>query len=126
MNYIIMILIIIGLAAVDFVTGWAKAYVKNSVSSSRMRKGGVNKLCEILVMCTACGLDIGIEFLGAYYQASELAGITGAIAAIAIFGYITVMELVSILENYAAINPDAAWAARIIKKLQNFNKEDKQ
>lgn len=124
MNYIIMILIVIGLAAVDFVTGWAKAYVKNSVSSSRMRKGGVNKLCEILVMCTACGLDIGIGFLGAYYQASELAGITGAVAAIAIFGYITVMELVSILENYAAINPDAAWAAKLIKRLGKISREE--
>lgn len=124
MNYLIMILIIIGLAAVDFLTGWMKAYIKNDVSSSKMRKGGVNKLCEIVVMCTACGLDIGIGFLGDYYQTQELAGITGAIAAVAVFGYIAVMELVSILENYAEINPDAAWVGKLIQRLRNFDKKN--
>lgn len=124
MNYLIMILIIIGLAAVDFLTGWMKAYIKNDVSSSKMRKGGVNKLCEIVVMCTACGLDIGIGFLGDYYQTQELAGITGAIAAVAVFGYIAVMELVSILENYAEINPDAAWVEKLIQRLRNFDKKN--
>lgn len=124
MQYIIMLLIVIGLAVADYLTGIIKAYCKNDISSSKMRKGGLNKLGEIIVMTSACGLDIGIKALGAYYQAAELSAIAGKITAVAVFIYITVMEVVSIFENYAEINPDAQWALRIIRKLKNF-KEDK-
>lgn len=124
MQYIIMLLIVIGLAAADFLTGLIKAYIKNDLSSAKMRKGGLNKLSEIIVMTSACGLDIGIKALGAYYQAAELSAIAGKITAVAVFIYITVMEVVSLFENYAEINPDAQWALSIVRKLKNF-KEDK-
>lgn len=123
MQYIIMLLIVIGLAAADFLTGLIKAYIKNDLSSAKMRKGGLNKLSEIIVMTSACGLDIGIKALGAYYQAAELSAIAGKITAVAVFIYITIMEVVSLFENYAEINPDAQWALNIVKKLKN--KEDK-
>ena len=126
MQYIIMILIIIGLAGSDFVTGVIKAYCSNDICSSKMRKGGLNKLGEIVVMATACGLEIGIKMLGQYYNSDQLAAVTGKITAIAVFVYITIMELVSILENYAEINTEAAWAKKIITRLKNVNnKEDK-
>lgn len=125
MQYIIMILIIIGLAAADYVTGFIKAYCKDDICSSKMRKGGLNKLGEIIVMVTACGLDIGIHELGKYYQAAELSDIAGAITAVMVFVYITIMEIVSIFENYAEINPEAQWALRIIRKLKNYEREDK-
>lgn len=125
MQYIIMILIIIGLAVSDYVTGVIKAYCKNDICSSKMRKGGLNKLGEIIVMATACGLEIGIKMLGQYYNSDQLAAVTGKITAIAVFIYITIMELVSILENYAEINTEAAWARKIITRLKNVNgKED--
>lgn len=125
MQYIIMILIIIGLAVADYVTGFIKAYCKDDICSSKMRKGGLNKLGEIIVMVTACGLDIGIHELGKYYQAAELSDIAGAITAVMVFIYITIMEIVSIFENYAEINPEAQWALRIIRKLKNYEREDK-
>ena len=50
MQYIIMLLIIIGLALADFLTGWIKAYIADDVRSAKMRKGGLNKLAEIVVM----------------------------------------------------------------------------
>lgn len=124
MNYIIMILIVIGLAVADFLTGFIKAYCTDSVQSSKMRKGGLNKLGEIIVMTAACGLDIGINALGKYYEAAELSVIAGKVTAIAVFIYITVMEVISLFENYAEINPDAQWALKIIKRLKNY-KEDK-
>lgn len=124
MQYIIMLLIIIGLAIADFITGYIKAYCKDDICSKKMRKGGLNKLGEIIVMLVACGLDIGIHELGKYYQASELSNIAGAITAVAVFIYITLMEVVSIFENYAEINPEAQWALRIIRKLKNTNKEE--
>ena len=79
MKYIIMILIIIGLALADYVTGFIKAYCNDDICSAKMRKGGLNKIGEIVVMVTACGLDIGIHELGKYYQAVELSDIAGIV-----------------------------------------------
>ena len=124
MQYIIMLLIVIGLAIADYLTGIIKAYCKNDICSSKMRKGGLNKLGEIIIMLTACGLDIGIHALGKYYQAVELSDIAGAVTAVMVFTYITVMEIISIFENYAEINPEAKWALKFIKKLKLFKEED--
>lgn len=125
MQYIIMLAIVLGLAVADFVTGIIKGYVTGQLSSSKMRRGGLNKLVEIIVMATVCGLEIGINKLGAYYDSTVLASVTGTIAAIVVFGYIVIMELISILENYAEIEPDAIWISRILKRLKNVNnKED--
>ena len=126
MKYIIMLLIVIGLAIADYLTGIIKAYCNNDICSSKMRKGGLNKLSEIIVMTASCGLDIGINALGRYYQAVELSEIAGNVTAFVVFAYISVMEVVSIFENYAEINPDAQWAFRIVKKLKNFNNKDKE
>ena len=121
MRYLIMLTIVMGLAAADIVTGWIKAHVKEDYSSKVMRKGGLNKLCEIVVMVTACGLEIGIRYLGTYYDSPALAKFAGTMAAVGIFFYITVMETISVLENYAEANPDAAgWIVIILKKLRNF------
>lgn len=124
MQYIIMLVIIVGLAAADYLTGIIKAYCKNKICSRKMRKGGLNKLGEIIVMTAACGLDIGINALGKYYEAAELSAIAGKITAVAVFIYITVMEVISLFENYAEINPDAQWALKIIKRLKNFEEDN--
>lgn len=126
MKYIIMTTIVIGLSAADFITGIIKAYIAHDLCSAKMRTGGLNKLCEIIVMTVACGLEIGIELLGHYYHAAELAAISGTVAAGLIFGYIVVMELISILENYGEISPDAVWVRTIIRKLRSFQKEDEK
>ena len=125
MKYIIMILIVLGLAIVDFVTGVIKAYVNHDLSSQKMRKGGLNKITELVIMSTACGLEIGIHMLGRYYQSAELASVAGTVAAGAVFTYIVLMELISILENYGETSPDAKWIRKLTKKLRNFkDKED--
>ncbi len=123
MQYIIMLIIVLGLACADYLTGIIKAYCQNNISSSKMRKGGLNKLGEIIVMTSACGLDIGIKALGRYYEAAELSAIAGKITAVAVFIYITVMEVISLFENYAEINPDAQWALKIIRRLKKFKEE---
>ena len=89
-----------------------------------MRKGGLNKIAEILVMACSCGLEIGIKKLGNYYDSENLAKITGAITAILVFGYIVIMEIISILENYAEINSEAAWVRSILKRLKNVSGEE--
>ena len=125
MQYVIMMIIVAWLAIADFITGMIKAYVTGTLSSSKMRKGGVNKVGELIVMTTACGLEAGIKALGRFYDTSpELASITGTVTALLIFAYIVTMEVVSILENYAEINPDAAWITKLLKRLKNKDDND--
>lgn len=115
MKCIIMILIVVGLAISDFITGFIKGCITDRPRSAKMRKGGLNKLLEITVMVTVCGLEIGIEFLGAYYDAEKFSSIAGALTSVGVFCYIVLMECVSILENYVACNPRAGWARKIVK-----------
>ena len=126
MQYVIMMIIVAWLAIADFITGMIKAYVTGTLSSSKMRKGGVNKVGELIVMTTACGLEAGIKALGRFYDTSqELAAVTGTVTAVLIFSYIVVMELVSILENYAEINPDSAgWITKLLNRLKSNNDKD--
>lgn len=123
MKYVIMLAIVVGLALADFVTGIIKAYIKQDVSSQKMRIGGLHKVMELLIMLTACGFEIGIRELGKFYEEPKLAGITGAFAAGAVFVYIVAMEIISILENYAEVNPEAKWAAGLVKKLRVFQQQ---
>lgn len=126
MQYIIMFLIVVGLALADFLTGYIKARCQDNVQSKQMRIGGLHKFAELVVMGTAIGLDIGMRYLGKYFQSQQLADITGAITAIGVFGYITVMEIISILENYADINPKAAgWIGRLLKNLKGEKEDEK-
>ena len=123
-KYLIMILIIVGLAVSDWLTGNIKAHIKNDYKSSVMRAGLLHKASELLIMITACGFELGIEELGKYYENSEIGEMTGLITAGFIFIYIVFMEIISIFENYAEINPQAQWATRIIKKLRNSREND--
>ena len=123
MKYIIMILIVLGLAIVDFITGIIKAYIKEDLSSSAMRRGGVGKLAELIIMVTACGLELGIGMLGQYCDSPELASAAGIVSSGVVFFYIICMELISILENYGDISPDAAWVRTLTKKLRSFGKD---
>ena len=124
MQYIIMITIVLGLALADIITGWIKAHVNDDYSSKVMRKGGLNKVGEIVIMTAFCGLEIGIRYLGQYYDSEILAKVTGGIAVVGVFFYIAVMEMISILENYAESNPEAAvWIRPLLKKLRKYNEE---
>lgn len=125
MQYIIMITIVLGLALADIITGWIKAHVNDDYSSKVMRKGGLNKVGEIVIMTVFCGLEIGIRYLGQYYDSEILAKVTGGIAVVGAFFYISVMEMISILENYAESNPEAAvWIRPLLKKLRSYTDEN--
>lgn len=125
MQYIIMMAIVLWMAVADIVTGLIKACVTGTLDSTKMRKGALNKIGELIVMTTGCGLEAGIKALGRYYDTTEdLAKITGTAAAIIIFSYILVMELISILENYAEINPKAVWVRRLLKKLKQIHNDE--
>lgn len=119
-KYFIMILIVIGLAVSDWLTGNMKAHIQNDYKSSVMRAGLLHKASELLIMITACGFEFGIKQLSKYYDSPEIGEITGLITAGFIFVYIIFMELISIFENYAEINPQAVWVRKFVKKLRNY------
>lgn len=127
MQYIIEFLITAGMAAADIITGLIKAYcIDGKPDSHKMRVGGLHKLSELVVMAVAIGLHIGLNELGNYYNADPMiTAIAGNFTVIGVFGFIVCMELVSILENFAEINPQAAWAKKYLKKLKETEgKED--
>ena len=123
MKYIIMLLIVVGAALTDFLTGYIKAYGAGEVNSRKMRIGGLNKLCEVFVMGASIGLNIGLDRLGNYYQSQQLTDVAGAVTAGSVFFYILLMEIVSVLENLAEIFPDAAWIGRLIKRFRLLGSE---
>ena len=126
MRYLIMLCTVIGLAFADFLTGLIKACLRHDLSSRTMRKGGLNKLCEIIVMTAACGLEAGIAKLGQYGSTALPAELSGTVTSGLVFAYITLMELISILENYGEISPDAVWVRGLIRKLRSFRETEQK
>lgn len=123
MKYIIMFMIVFGLAGADFVTGYIKARCADRVSSKALRIGGLHKAAELVIMATAIGLTVGLDMLGKYYTDTRLTDLAGFVTALGVFCYIVVMELVSILENFAEITPEAKWARKIINRLKNYESD---
>ncbi|MBO7714635.1 MAG: phage holin family protein [Methanobrevibacter sp.] len=124
MQYIIMFLIIIGLSLSDIMTGWIKAHVNSDYHSGTMRKGLYRKVAEWLIMLTSIGLEIGLTMLGNYYHSEELAKVAGTITAISVFIYISIMETISIFENFGEINPEMSWIKPILKRLRKYTNND--
>lgn len=120
MQYIVMFLIVVGLSLSDILTGWIKAHVASDYHSGTMRKGLYRKVAEWLIMLTAIGLEIGLTMLGQYYQSEQLANLAGAVTAISVFVYISVMEIISIFENFGEINPEMSWIKPILKRLRKY------
>ena len=84
-KYIIMFLIVLGLAFADFVTGYIKAKCADKVSSKALRIGGLHKIAELVIMGTAIGLTVGLDMLGRYYNDTRLTDIAGMFTALSVF-----------------------------------------
>lgn len=83
----------------DIITGIIKALYKGGLNSTILRVGLFHKLSEILAV-TGSGL---MEY-GANYINFDI----GFPVFKAIAGYISIMELISILENLCEVNPSLA------------------
>lgn len=129
MQYIIMFMIVVCLSLSDILTGWIKAHVSSDYHSGTMRKGLYRKVAEWLIMLTAIGLEVGLTMLGEYYQSEQFAKFAGVVTAISVFIYISVMEIISIFENFGEINPEMSWVKPILKRLRKYtdsNNDDKE
>lgn len=89
----------------DFISGFAKAVYTRSVASSKMRDGLFHKFAYVLIVALCILLD--------YAQAK---GNIGTHVPLTLFacGYIVITDIVSLVENVAAFNPQIA-NMRIIK-----------
>ena len=98
------------LIAMDYLSGIAAAASRRDLQSSKMREGLWHKLGEVLAILLAYLVAEEGHYIGLPYQIDLL------IPAVLI--WISVMEITSILENLALLNPDLASAEflQIFKK----------
>ena len=74
-------------------------------------------------MASTIGFEIGMSFLGGYYDCREMAAFAGTIAAATVFSLLMLMEFISIFENFALANPDSPLAKIIGKRLKKYEQE---
>ena len=98
------------LIVMDYITGVAAAASRGDVQSSKMREGLWHKLGEVGAIILAYVVADEGHYIGLPYQVNAL--IPGVLI------WISVMEITSILENLAILNPALADAGflQIFKK----------
>lgn len=113
----IPIFMLIIVMVIDYISGMVKAWITAQLSSKIGLRGIIKKLCYLLVVCVAAVVDwlitsglknVGIQVTATYY--------IGVIVTI----WLTINELISILENLSAIGiPLPGFLAKLVKKLKN-------
>ena len=94
-KYIVVALIFI---IFDIVTGVLQALINGTFQSRKMREGGLRKLCLLIVIAFGVMLDYSQTLVALGFEFPCLK---------AIAGYITLMEIMSIVENINLAFPDA-------------------
>lgn len=89
--------IALGFILFDIITGLIKAKHDKSYNSTIMREGGYHKSMEILAVAGSYGLEYALNYIDIGVQLP---------LAPCVVTYICVMELISIMENMCAVNPD--------------------
>lgn len=101
----------------DVITGIIKAVKRGEFTSSVMREGLFHKVGEALAVCLAIFME--------YYVRAYFPDITIPIVFF-VSVYIIMMEIGSVIENIAVLNPDVAKPlSTIFDKLKEFNDEKK-
>lgn len=103
--------------AFDILTGLIKALAKEGLNSTLLRKGLYHKLSEVLTVIGAGLLQYGANYINLGVDIPALVGVAS---------YICLMELVSIIENLAVLNPSLYKLFRpFLNKLKDDNGEEK-
>lgn len=123
MQYIIMFTMVVMASIVDIITGILKAHITNSYDSTIMKKGLYSKVINWFVMASTIGFELGMAYLGKYYQCEDMASFAGTIAAFTVFMLLMLMEFISIFENFAIANPDSPLSKIVSKKLRKIQNE---
>lgn len=94
---IMVVVVTGGFIVLDLITGTIKAFAEHNFASSVMREGLFHKVGSIL--CVALGMYA--DYAQQYIDLGVTIPVSGAICA-----YIALMEIGSIVENLAKINPE--------------------
>jgi toxin secretion/phage lysis holin len=90
------IIIVLGFIVFDVVTGLIKAGYNGNYNSAIMRQGGFHKSMEVMAMAVAYFVEYAIVYINIGVDVPAVPAVTV---------YICIMELISILENICAVNP---------------------
>lgn len=111
------LLIVLGFIAFDIVTGLIKAGYNGDYNSTIMRQGGFHKSMEVMAMAVAYFVEYAVVYVNIGVDVPAVAGVTV---------YICIMELISILENICAVNPQmCALFKPYLDKLKGGNNASK-
>lgn len=90
------IIIVLGFIVFDVVTGLIKAGYNGNYNSANMRQGGFHKSMEVMAMAVAYFVEYAVAYVNMGVNVPAVPAVTV---------YICIMELISILENICAVNP---------------------
>lgn len=90
------LIIVLGFIVFDVVTGLIKAGYNGNYNSAIMRQGGFHKSMEVMAMAVAYFIEYAIVYINIGVDIPAVPAVTV---------YICIMELISILENICAVNP---------------------
>lgn len=90
------LIIVLGFIVFDVVTGLIKAGYNGNYNSAIMRQGGFHKSMEVMAMAVAYFIEYAVEYVNIGVNVPAVPAVTV---------YICIMELISILENICAVNP---------------------
>ena len=101
----------------DIITGIIKALYKDGLNSTYLRQGLFHKLSEILAVFGCYLLEYACEYIDIGIDLPILSAITV---------YISVMELVSIIENLCEVNPKLGKAFKpYLEKLKRSEENER-
>lgn len=102
----------------DIVTGIIKALYCDGLNSTYLRKGLFHKLSELIAVVGAYLLEYGIQYINLGFDVPLLKATTA---------YICLMELISILENLAIVNPSLGrFFKPYLEKLKTKGEDDNE
>lgn len=90
------LIIVLGFIVFDVVTGLIKAGYNGNYNSAIMRQGGFHKSMEVMAMAVAYFVEYAVVYVNVGVDVPAVPAVTV---------YICIMELISILENICAVNP---------------------
>lgn len=90
------LIIVLGFMVFDVVTGLIKAGYNGNYNSAIMRQGGFHKSMEVMAMAVAYFVEYAVVYVNIGVNIPAVPAVTV---------YICIMELISILENICAVNP---------------------
>ena len=106
-------LVLLGVMLLDYITGMIKAYIRAELNSKFGIKGILKKLCYMVMVAVGAAVDYLLR--GAVIGA----GITLDVKLFFVTVWLTINELISVMENLAAIGvPGFPRLQRILKRLR--------